>query len=360
MRPRRRPVRRHTARLRVPYRRAVRGHDVRDRPVDRTVELARAAEERGFDSLWVPEHTHIPTSRRTPPPTGDDELRRGVQAHARPVRRARPRPPRSPSGSLGTGHLPRRAARPDRHGEGGRDARPRVGRPVRARHRLRLERGRDRATTASTCRPRRGRPRARARDAGAVGGGGRRVRRRARRLRAVVVVAEAGAARRPAGAASAAPPGPKLFAHIAEYGDGWIPIGGAGVRDALPDAARACERPAATRRRCASSRSAPCPTPGSSSTTRSSASARSCCASRAATATPCSPSRRVRRARRVVSPAIVGLDASGSPEAWRAAGFTVEGERTVSRRRDRSVRIRIGGPGAASPDRPWPACRPPR
>ena len=37
-------------------------------------ELARAAEERGFDSLWVPEHTHIPTSRLTPPPTGDAEL----------------------------------------------------------------------------------------------------------------------------------------------------------------------------------------------------------------------------------------------------------------------------------------------
>ncbi|MGH7263317.1 MAG: LLM class F420-dependent oxidoreductase [Candidatus Rokuibacteriota bacterium] len=29
-------------------------------------ELARAAEERGFESLFVTEHTHIPTSRRTP------------------------------------------------------------------------------------------------------------------------------------------------------------------------------------------------------------------------------------------------------------------------------------------------------
>ena len=37
-------------------------------------ELARAAEERGFTSLYVPEHTHIPTSQRTPPPTGDAEL----------------------------------------------------------------------------------------------------------------------------------------------------------------------------------------------------------------------------------------------------------------------------------------------
>ena len=30
------------------------------------VELAREAEARGFDSLWVPEHSHIPASRRTP------------------------------------------------------------------------------------------------------------------------------------------------------------------------------------------------------------------------------------------------------------------------------------------------------
>ena len=34
-------------------------------------------------------------------------------------------------------------------------------------------------------------------------------------------------------------PGPKLFAHVAEYGDGWIPIGGAGVAKALPDLQRA-------------------------------------------------------------------------------------------------------------------------
>ena len=45
-------------------------------------ELARAAEDRGFDSIWVPEHTHIPTSRRTLPPTGtavlDEEYKRTV------------------------------------------------------------------------------------------------------------------------------------------------------------------------------------------------------------------------------------------------------------------------------------------
>ena len=37
-------------------------------------ELAVEAEERGFASLYIPEHTHIPTSRRTPAPTGDAEL----------------------------------------------------------------------------------------------------------------------------------------------------------------------------------------------------------------------------------------------------------------------------------------------
>jgi probable F420-dependent oxidoreductase len=44
-----------------------------DRSMD-PAALAVAAEERGFDSVWLPEHTHIPTSRRTPPPTGEDEL----------------------------------------------------------------------------------------------------------------------------------------------------------------------------------------------------------------------------------------------------------------------------------------------
>lgn len=35
-------------------------------------ELAMALEERGFESLWVPEHTHIPASRKSPWPGGAD------------------------------------------------------------------------------------------------------------------------------------------------------------------------------------------------------------------------------------------------------------------------------------------------
>ena len=35
-------------------------------------ELAREAEQRGFESLFIPEHTHIPASRRSPWPGGPD------------------------------------------------------------------------------------------------------------------------------------------------------------------------------------------------------------------------------------------------------------------------------------------------
>ena len=38
-------------------------------PPDR---LARLVEERGFESLWFPEHTHIPASRLTPPEEGGE------------------------------------------------------------------------------------------------------------------------------------------------------------------------------------------------------------------------------------------------------------------------------------------------
>ena len=45
------------------------------------VEFAGEVEDRGFSSIWVPEHTHIPTSRRTPAPTGEplaEEYRRSL------------------------------------------------------------------------------------------------------------------------------------------------------------------------------------------------------------------------------------------------------------------------------------------
>lgn len=48
-------------------------------------ELAVAAEERGFHSLYVPEHTHIPVSRETPPATGTEELEEGYKRTRDPL-----------------------------------------------------------------------------------------------------------------------------------------------------------------------------------------------------------------------------------------------------------------------------------
>lgn len=44
-------------------------------------ELARALEERGFESLFVCEHTHIPVSRRTPFPGGGELPKRYAHTH---------------------------------------------------------------------------------------------------------------------------------------------------------------------------------------------------------------------------------------------------------------------------------------
>ena len=38
-------------------------------PTDKAIDpmtLAKEAEDRGFESIWFPEHSHIPTSRETP------------------------------------------------------------------------------------------------------------------------------------------------------------------------------------------------------------------------------------------------------------------------------------------------------
>jgi probable F420-dependent oxidoreductase len=43
-------------------------------------ELAVVLEERGFESLWAPEHSHIPLSRRSPFPAGGDLPRKYAEA----------------------------------------------------------------------------------------------------------------------------------------------------------------------------------------------------------------------------------------------------------------------------------------
>ncbi len=53
-------------------------------PVDygiNIVELATALEERGFESIFLPEHTHIPVSRKTPFPGGGELPKRYAHTH---------------------------------------------------------------------------------------------------------------------------------------------------------------------------------------------------------------------------------------------------------------------------------------
>ena len=44
-------------------------------------ESAQAYEARGFESLWFPEHSHIPTSRRSPVPTGGELPKEYAHTH---------------------------------------------------------------------------------------------------------------------------------------------------------------------------------------------------------------------------------------------------------------------------------------
>jgi probable F420-dependent oxidoreductase len=196
------------------------------------VELARAVEERGFESLFVPEHTHIPVSRRTPYPGGGelpDEYRRthdpfvALSAAAAVTERLK----------LGTGiclvaqHdtivLAKEVASLDAlsngrfvfgigygwnvdemedHGVVPKERREYVREQMLAMQSLWQDEeasfdGKYVKLSPSWAWPK---PTQQPRPPVFIGGA----------------------------------PGPTLFRHIAEYADGWMPIGGAGVRDSLP------------------------------------------------------------------------------------------------------------------------------
>ena len=161
--------------------------------------LGRALEERGFESLWAPEHSHIPLLARLRVPAG----RRAAEEVLR-----RDGPVRHPRGGRGGHHaapggdrdLPGGPARPDPDRQGGGEPRPGLGRALPVRHRGGLERGGD------------GRPRHRVQvalrgDARAGGGDAAhldevqaRVRGRVRQVPADDDLAQAGAEAAPAGA----------------------------------------------------------------------------------------------------------------------------------------------------------------
>ena len=213
---------------------------VTDQSID-PVQLAREVEARGFHSLYIPEHTHIPASRRTPLPIGDgtlpEEYKRTVDpfvalgAAAAVTSRIKlgigvclvaQRDPIVTAKAVAT--LDRIAngrfvfgigfgwnrEEMESHGVDFRRRRPRVREHVLAMQRLWTD---ERASFDGEF--------VRFEDSWSWP-------KPLQQPRPPILIG---------GAA-----GPKLFAHIAEYADGWIPIGGAGVREAMRDLRRAMEQ----------------------------------------------------------------------------------------------------------------------
>ena len=204
------------------------------------VELAQEAESRGFDSFYIPEHTHIPTSRRTPPPTGERDLADEYKRSLDPYVTLGAACAVTKKILLGTGialpaqhdpiTLAKQIATLDQLSEG----RLVLGIGYGWNHEEMENHGID-------------------------------VRRRRKRVReAMLAMQQLWAEDRasfkgefysfeeswqwPKPLQKPRPPvllggaaGPILFSHIAEYGDGWIPIGGGGVKKALPELWRCME-----------------------------------------------------------------------------------------------------------------------
>jgi probable F420-dependent oxidoreductase len=203
-------------------------------------ELAREAEARGFHSLYVPEHTHIPATRRTPPPTGTAELEPQYYRSPDPIVALAAAAALTQRILLGTG-----IALPAQHD------------PISYAKQI--------ATLDRI---------AGGRFVFGIGYGwnedemenhGIDPRRRRAHVREAMLAMQALWSNELAGFAGefvrftpsyqwpkplqqprprvliGGAPGPVLFAHVAEYGDGWMPIGGAGIRQALPELRRLLE-----------------------------------------------------------------------------------------------------------------------
>jgi probable F420-dependent oxidoreductase len=204
-------------------------------------ELAREAEARAFHSLYIPEHTHIPTSRRTPPPTGTVELEEQYYRSPDPIVALAAAAAVTQRILLGTG-----IALPAQHD------------PIAYAKQI--------ATLDRI---------ARGRFVFGIGYGwnedemenhGVDPRRRRAHTREAVLAMQALWSQdvasyqgefvrftpsyqwpkplqqpRPRVLIGGAPR-PRLFAHIAEFADGWMPIGGAGIKLALPELRRLFEQ----------------------------------------------------------------------------------------------------------------------
>lgn len=202
------------------------------------VELAREAEARGLESLWLPEHTHIPVSRRTAAPTGDAELRDEYKRSLDPLVALAAAASATERIRLGTGILlaaqrepivTAKAVATLDHLSRGRAALG-VGFGWNAdeleHHGVTMGQRRDVAREHVLAMQA-----IWADDEAAFAGEHVRFTTSWSWPKPVQATAD-GRRRVPVLLGGAA--GPKLFHHIAEYGDGWIPIGGSGLTDALP------------------------------------------------------------------------------------------------------------------------------
>lgn len=205
----------------------------------RVDELAAEAEARGFSSVFVPEHTHIPTSRKTPPPTGEAVLDEGYKHTLDPLVALAAASARTTRIRLGTGValvaqrepiVTAKAIATLDHLSGGRvDLGIGFGWNVDEMEHHGID------------------PRRR-RDV---------VREHVLAMRALwtddvasfhgefVQLAPSWSWPKPVQAGGppvllGSAPGPRAFAAVAEYCEGWMPIGGAGIREALPALEDAC------------------------------------------------------------------------------------------------------------------------
>ncbi len=204
------------------------------------IDAACEAEARGFYSFYVPEHTHIPVSRRTPSPTGDEVLGEEYKRCLDPYVVLAAAAARTSRILLGTGvalvaqhdtiSFAKQLASLDLISGGrlvlgigygwNREEMENHGIDVKRRRAL----VREKMLAMQELWSRQG-----------AGFQGEFVSfepswmwpKPLQQPRPRVLIGGA--------------PGPRLFEHIAEYADGWLPIGGAGVKQALPALRRALE-----------------------------------------------------------------------------------------------------------------------
>uniref|UniRef100_A0AAU2V8E3 LLM class F420-dependent oxidoreductase n=1 Tax=Streptomyces sp. NBC_00003 TaxID=2903608 RepID=A0AAU2V8E3_9ACTN len=203
------------------------------------VRLARELEERGFSGLYLPEHTHIPVERVTPYPAGG-ELPPEYGRTLDPFVALGQASAVTDSLDLGTGitlvaqhdpiDLAKQIATLD-HLSGGRFT---LGLGYGWNKEEAADHGVEWATRRELVRDRMAlmralwasQPTAYEGEFGSV-----------KASYAFPKPVRNGAPRVLVGGAA----GPKLFAHIAEYADGWLPIGGRGLTESLPVLRRAWE-----------------------------------------------------------------------------------------------------------------------